>query len=65
MKRRILDDVPILINPLEVSDEELADMLAGKEDTDAILDAVKELTKVVGVLSERVNKHMTAGKFWR
>ena len=49
--------------PEEISDEELADMLAGKEDTDAILDAVKELTKIVGVLSTDLKQHMTAGKF--
>ena len=43
--------------------EDLADLLAGKEDTDAILDAVKELTKIVGTLSKDLKQHMTAGKF--
>ena len=49
----------------EAIDEEadLADLLAGKEDTDAILDAVKELTKIVGTLSKDLKQHMTAGKF--
>jgi hypothetical protein len=37
--------------------------LAIKKDTDAILDATKELTKVVGELAKKLNTHMTAGKF--
>jgi len=36
---------------------------AVKADTDAILDATKELTKVVGELAKKLNTHMTAGKF--
>jgi len=32
-------------------------------DMDAVLDAVKELTVVVGELAKKLNTHMTAGKF--
>jgi len=49
----------------ELSDEEL-DMIASKEDVDACIDAIRELTEVVGQINAKVDDIQTtlkAGKF--
>ena len=49
----------------ELTDEEM-DMIASKEDVDACIDAIRELTEVVGQINAKVDDIQTtlkAGKF--